>query len=485
MIAKILRATVVVLFLALLVACAVAPGTGRTIFTGGLSEEDEKALGYEQHPKMLDAFGGIYDDPELNEYITSVGDLLAENSELANLEFTFTVLDSPIVNAFALPGGYVYVSRGLLTLARNEAEVASVLAHEIGHVTARHSAERYGQGVIANIATVGVGILAGGAAADLSQTVGSVALKSYSRDQEFEADTLGIRYLARAGYDTGSSADFLRQLQAHSRLEAELAGNPEAADSFNIMQTHPRTVDRIKKAAKNGKITPVANPKVGEELYLRMIDGVVYGDNPDQGVIKGREFLHPALRFSFEVPKGFRLNNAPTHVLAQGPDGSVIFFDRAPESFGGPMTRYLRDVWAKTDLNELQAIEINGMKAATGWLRSSGRSGNLILRGVAIQYDKDTVYRFLFAAPEGQHDRYSVPFRRTTYSFHKLSSKEAARIKPVRIRLHEVQPGESAADIAARMPFEELKLKRLLVLNGLTDPSQVRAGDVLKVVSTK
>ena len=482
MIARVLKCAATFLLAGLLAACAVAPGTGRTIFTGGLSEEDEAALGYEQHPKMLEAFGGTYNDPELKRYIESVGRLLAENSELSNLEFTFTVLDSPIVNAFALPGGYVYVSRGLLTLARNEAEVASVLAHEIGHVTARHSAERYGQSVVANIATVGVGILAGGAAADLGQTVGAVALRSYSRDQEFEADKLGIRYLARAGYDTGASAEFLRQLKAHSQLEAELAGDPEAADKFNIMQTHPRTVDRIKKAARNGAVTPVADPKVGEEVYLRMIDGVVYGDNPDQGVIRGREFLHPALRFAFEVPKGFRLNNAPTHVLAQGPDGSVIFFDAAPESFSGSMTRYLRDVWAKTDLRELQPIKINGLEAATGWLRSAN---DQILRGVAMRYDANTIYRFLFVTSESLNERYALPFRRTTYSFRKLSAKEAQAIKPLRIRLHEVKPGESAADIAARMPFTELKLKRLLVLNGLTSSDQVKPGDLLKVVAAE
>jgi predicted Zn-dependent protease len=483
MIVTFFRRIAVLLVLSVLAACAVAPGTGRTIFTGGLSQEDEKAIGFEQHPKMVEEFGGDYADREVQAYVSRVGQKLARQSELPNLSFTFTVLDSPIVNAFALPGGYVYVSRGLLALARTEAELASVLGHEIGHITARHSAERYGQSLAVGVASVGLRVFGGDLASQAGQTLGTLALRSYSRDQELESDTLGIRYMARAGYDTDAAASFLSKMYAHSRLQAQLAGKPEAADDFSILQTHPRTLDRVKLAKKKAAVQPVAEPIVGENAYLREIDGLVYGDNPDQGVVRGLKFIHPPLRISFEVPPGFRLVNAPSYVLAKGPDNTFILFDRAPELYRGPMTTYLRDVWAESDLENLERITVNKMEAATGRLRVSSRSGQRDLRGLAIRYDDDTIYRFLFVSPANQTARYADPFRRTTYSFRRLSKREAAAVKPQRIRLHTVKSGESAADIAERMSVESARLEHLLVLNGLSSAREVKAGDVLKIIA--
>jgi len=483
MIVKLTRLAAVGFLLSLLAACAVAPGTGRTIFTGGMSQEDEKAIGFEQHPKMVEEFGGGYADAELQTYVSRVGEKLARQSELPNLAFTFTVLDSPIVNAFALPGGYVYVSRGLLTLAGNEAELASVLGHEIGHVTARHSAERYGQSMAVGIASAGLGVFGGGLASQAGQSLGTLALRSYSRDQELESDTLGIRYMARAGYDTEASATFLRKMYAQSRLEAQLAGDPEAADNFSLLQTHPRTLDRVNQAIKKSAVQPVPEPIVGKRAYLQAIDGMIYGDNPESGVVRGLSFLHPALRFAFEVPPGFRLANAPSHVQAEGPDKTFILFDRAPESYRGPMTSYLRDVWVEGDLEDLERITVNKMEAATGWLRVPSRSGDQDLRGLAIRYDSDTIYRFLFLSPANKTGRYAEPFRRTTYSFRRLSKREANAIKPLRVDLHTVKSGESAADIAARMPLESARLEHLLVLNGYSSANEIKAGDVLKVVT--
>ncbi len=483
MIVKCFRLTAALLVLTLLAACAVAPGTGRTIFTGGMSEEDEKAIGFEQHPKMVQEFGGKYADQDVQAYVSRVGQKLAQQSELPNLTFTFTVLDSPIVNAFALPGGYVYVSRGLLALARTEAELASVLGHEIGHITARHSAERYGQSVAVGIASVGLGVLAGDLASQAGQSLGTLALRSYSRDQELESDTLGIRYMARAGYDTDAAASFLSKMYAHSRLQAQLAGKPEAADDFSLLQTHPRTLDRVKLAKKRAAVQPVPEPIIGEDAYLRAIDGLIYGDNPDQGVIRGLKFIHPPLRFSFEAPPGFRLANAPSHVLAKGPENTFFLFDRAPEQYRGPMITYLRDVWAESDLEDLERITVNGMEAATGRLRATSRSGEMDLRGLAIRYDENTIYRFLFVSPVNKTARYAESFRRTTYSFKRLSQGEAAAVRAERVRLHTVKPGESAADIAERMSVESAKLEHLLVINGLSSARELEPGDVVKIIT--
>jgi len=472
-------------------ACETAPGTGRTIFTGGMSPATEARLGYQEHQKIVPQFGGAYADPAIDAYVTGIGNLLARTSEIPDLKFTFTVLDTPMVNAFALPGGYVYITRGLLALADNEAEVAGVLAHEIGHVTARHSAERYGQTMAANILGLGLGILLGsGPVTDLYGTVAGVALRSYSREQEYESDLLGVRYMSRAGYDPGAMATFLTKLLAHGRLEAELRGQPGKADAFDIMQTHPRTADRIARAIAEAGTKTVAEPmtgaepKTGREVYLGKIDGLLYGDDPEQGFVRGRRFLHPELRFAFEVPRGFRLFNGIKRVRAQGPEGAVIVFGRAKKPSPAPMTAYLTQVWAEgVPLREVERITINGMEAATGHTRMNARSGAVDVRLVAIRYDAANIYRMLFLTPPKVTGPLQQALRETTYSFRKLGAAEAAALKPLRLAIHRVRPGESAAAIAERMPFADYRLRRFLVLNGLTEGTALSVGQKVKVVT--
>jgi predicted Zn-dependent protease len=472
------------LILSLLSACETAPATGRTIFTGGLSAEKKAQLGYQEHQKIVPQFGGAYADPEMSAYVTSIGNLLARTSETPGAKFTFTVLDTPIVNAFALPGGYVYITRGLLALADNEAEVAGVLAHEIGHVTARHSAERYGQTVAASIVGAGLGILlGGGAATDAYGAVAGIALRSYSREQEFEADLLGVRYLSRAGYDPGAMSTFLSRLLAHGRFEAELRGQPGRVDEFDIMQTHPRTADRIARAIRESSAKSVDRPMSARDVYLGKLDGLLYGDNPEQGLARGHRFLHPSLRFAFEVPRGFRLFNSAKQVAGRGPGGALILFDRARRPSRAPMTAYLTGVWAKSvALREVERLDINGMEAATGRTRLNTRSGARDLRLVAIRYDARSIYRMLFVTPPKATRPLLRAFRDTTYSFRKLSAAEAAALKPLRLEIHRVRPGERAATIAERMPFEDYRLRRFLVLNGLAQGADLPVGRKVKVV---
>jgi predicted Zn-dependent protease len=477
-------AAALVLLLPVVAACAVAPATGRTIFTGGLTPEKEAELGFEENKKVLKEFGGAYNDPELARYVSSVGKLLARTSEMPDLAFTFTVIDSPIVNAFALPGGYVYVTRGLLALADNEAELAGVLAHEIGHVTARHPAERYGQTVLAQGATLGAGLLLGGAAQDVTGAGAMLFVRSWSRDQEHEADLLGVRYLSRVGYRPQAMASFLTRLQAHSRLEAEIQGRPGKADEFSLLQTHPRTAERIELAIREAGATPVADPLVARDLYLGKIDGLLYGDDPKEGVIKGRRFLHPDLRFAFEVPDGFHLLNSPKQVAARGPEGAAIVFDRAPKAAGASTTDYLTRDWAKdTTLRDVEAITVNGLAAATGQTSVRGKQGALDLRLVAIQGEGKSVYRFLFVTPPKLTGPLAEGLKRTTYSFRRLSPGEAAAIKPRRLRLYRVRPGDTPSGISGRMAFESYRLQRFLVLNGLDDNSRIRPGQTVKIVT--
>ena len=244
-------------------ACSTSKSDGSLSLASGNIDDDIR-LGQEEHPKILQQYGGAYDDPELAAYNDRIGQRLKSVSEYADIPFTFTLLDSEVVNAFALPGGYVYVSRGLLALAEDEAEVAGVIGHEIGHVTSRHGAERQTAtmlgGVLGVLGTIGGAVLAGDAGAQLGQQLGQVAigggLAQYSQSQEFQADKLGVRYLARAGYDTEAMGDFLEALQTNAELQARLNGQTLGSGGFDhFFSSHPYTPDRVTRARERSDDT--------------------------------------------------------------------------------------------------------------------------------------------------------------------------------------------------------------------------------------
>ncbi len=467
----------------LLAGCTVNPATGESSFTAFMSPEDELRVGREQHPKILREFGGSYDHARANAYVDTVGQKLARVSDLPNLRFTFTVLDSDVVNAFALPGGYIYISRGLLALANPEAELAGVLAHEIGHVTARHSAQRYSSAVVAGLGTALLGVVAGGAVAQLGEQGAAVYLQSYSRDQEFEADILGVRYLARAGYETGSMASFLASLNAYSELEAKASGLPDPATRYNIMSTHPRTGDRVVAATKAAQTAPVANPRVGNFAHLDAIEGIVFGDSEGQGFVRGPVFAHKVLGFRFEVPDGFHISNGTRQVIARGPNKALILFNADTRPYTGRMTDYLGSVWApSTKLTNLEAINVNGMEAATATTRLSQRGNTVDLRLVAIRFEPNRIYRFMFATPPAITEQLSIPLRRTTFSFRRLSEREKADLQPWRVATPEVTAGRSVSQLSRDLPLPGPKEEWFRVLNGLAPSSEPFVGQRVKIV---
>jgi predicted Zn-dependent protease len=465
--------------------CSVNPATGESSFTGLMSETDEQSIGRENHPKVLQEFGGAYPDQQVQQYVSSLGNLLARASDRPNQRFTFTVLDSPIVNAFAVPGGYIYVTRGLLALANNEAEVSGVLAHEIGHIAARHSAERYSKGVLLSIPAVLLGVVTGSQeVANLAGSAGAVYLQSYSRDQEYQADLLGVRYLSRTNYDPYGMASFLAQLEADDKLDSKLAGNPQMADQNNIMASHPRTADRIQRAIQEAGGTQVNDPIVERDLYLRKIDGLLYGDQPEEGYIRGRRFAHPTLRFEFEVPAGFHMRNTSSAVVAVRADGGQIAFDRETERFSGGMLNYLVDQWApQLDLRDAEWIDVNGLEGATGTSRVNTKAGTRDIRLVAIRARNNAIYRFLFISKPELTNQLAAGFRQTTYSFRELSAGEAAQLRPQRIEVIPVQSGDTVDSLARRMAFDDYRVERFLVLNGLKRSDRLQAGQLVKIIA--
>jgi predicted Zn-dependent protease len=477
----------------LLGGCSTNPATGASSFTGFMSPEQELEVGRDQHPEILKEFGGEVDDPKLKAYVDRIGQRLAKQSEMPDLKFTFTILNSDITNAFALPGGYVYVTRGLMSLASSEAELAGVIGHEIGHVTARHTAQRYSRSVATGIAATAVGVLEAvflgtNIAGQLGQQAGQMYLAGFSREQEFEADTLGVRYLTRGGYSPVAMSTFLAKLQAESALAAELAGKPGSTNDLNIMATHPRTQDRVREAIAaaqaQGAVAPDA--RLGKEEYLATIDGMEYGGDRRSGFIRNREFIHPSLRFEFEVPSGFQLVNSDKNVMARGPNAATIIFDRdaRPQTASMAMPTYLQSVWARgARLQGVEQIKINGLDAATGVTRLSGNSGTRDVRLVAIRFDANTIYRFMFMTQPGDTASQNEPFRRTTYSFRKLGDSEAANVKPLRIRVVTVGAGDTVDTLSRRMAFDTAQAARFRVLNGLQPNDSLRAGDRVKIIA--
>jgi len=468
-------------------SCTTNPETGRSQFTAFMSPEEEARIGAEQHPKLMETFGGAYNDPALARYVGRIGGALALNAKTSVGRFTFAVLDTDIVNAFATPGGYVYVSRGLLALCRDEAEMAGVIGHEIGHVTARHGAERFSTstltGIGAAIASIGLAIATGSRApGDLISTGANLYLASYSRDQEFESDMLGVRYNALAGYNPGAMADFLGQLGASSRLSAQIRGlDPSVVDQTNYLATHPRTADRVQSAEAQAGQFDDAGAR-NEAAFLERIDGMVFGDQPEQGVVRGREFRHPDLRMAFTVPNGFTIVNGQRAVQAFDGQGAVVIYD-IDRFEGRNAADYIRRGWAtNAKLSRLERIDVNGLDA--GAAATVGQVGGVAadVQLVAIR-DGDRAHRFAFASPRGRTAALSEDFRRTTYSFRKLSEQEAESITPMRVDIVTARSGDTASQFARRMPFDRFQMERWELLNGRNRNDPIRAGEKIKLVA--
>jgi predicted Zn-dependent protease len=446
----------------LLAACQVAPGTGRQAFNI-IPAGQEAQMGAEAHPDVLAQFGGAYDDPALQAYVAGLGQRLARASEVPDAEFRFTVLDSDIVNAMALPGGYVYVTRGLVALAGSEAELAGVLAHEIGHVTARHSSQRVSRQVLGDLVAGVVGAVIGvPGVGELAQLGSGAYLQSYSRDQESEADSIGIRYLGGAGYDPRAMAGFLARLYDQARLEAIIAGrSPDDIDAFNFMASHPRTLERVQAAT----MAATAGGIVGRDEFLARIDGLTWGRDPAEGVVRDRAFLHPGLGIRFQVPPGFTLANSDDKVTASHPQGAVIQFDTAPG--GGDMLAYLGQSWApRLRLSDPETLIIARMPAATARTRAQTTDGTADLRLVAIDGGAGIIFRFLLATRPGDTG-FAVALRDTATSLRRLSPEDETALRPLRLRVVTPQPGDSAEILADRMALPDHRLERFRVLNGL------------------
>lgn len=466
--------------------CTTNPTTGEKVFTGGVTVAEESRLGREQHPGVVQYFGGEYGSPKLKAYINRVGQKLARHVERKNFQYRFTLLNSSTVNALAAPGGYLYVTRGLLAMADDEAELAGVLAHELGHVTALHYVRSQGSSVIANILTAGLGIALGEGAGQLGGFVGQGVLASHGREHELESDSLALRYLARAGYDPNGMVRFLRKMRAEDQFQIkQMGGSPDQVDQTGYLSTHPATVERLRKAQEQVAQYNVRNPIVGKDRYLNQIDGILYGDDPDQGFVRGRAFVHPKLRFRFEIPRGFSLQNTPNEVQGSSADGSAFIFSLADKIFRGPMTSYVSQVSVGNGrLSRVERLTINGMDAATGIGKGRTQQGHVDIRLVAIRMSPQHIYQFLFITPESRTSRHTAAFRQTAFSFRELTASEARALKPLRIRVVQAGSGDTVQSLSKRMAVDQaFAEEKFRLINGLDSSEGIRAGQRLKLIT--
>jgi predicted Zn-dependent protease len=436
-----------------------------------------------QQASLLAQAGGAYGGP-VQAYVTEVGDRVARSAGRQGC--TFTVVNSDTVNAFAAPPGcYVYVTRGLLAILNSEDELAAVLGHEVAHVAANHSGRRQQRSMFTGLGALALGVLTGsGEVAQIAGRVGQLNVLSYSRGQEFEADSLGLRYLVQAGYAPHSLVDLLSALQAEDRLEARLRGAEPATTTPVWGRTHPLTADRIARASQLARQAGPPDLPERKDPFLAAIDGLVYGDDPSQGFVQGRRFAHPAMGIAFEVPPGFTATNSPTAVRIAGPQGLAAEFTTGRMGQAG-LEAYAEDVLrAAAGQTPLQAgpaerTRINGVDAVVVRALASTRSGPVEVTVAAYRPESGQAFHFLMLAPAGRSDAFDPMIG----GFRRLSPTEARTLRGQRIEVTTVRPGETVRTLAERMAFEDLRQERFELLNGLEPGDPLPPGARVKLVT--
>lgn len=463
-------------------SCSVNPATGEQQFTGLLPESQEASVGASEHQKVRETYGDFIEGP-ISEYVNRIGQKVAQGTERPDVQYKFHVIDSPIVNAFALPGGYIYVSRGLLALANSEAEMAAVIAHEIGHITARHAATRMSHGVLAGLGAAILSAATGSDAVGQIANVGSnLYIKSYSRGQEDQADELGVRYLARAGYDPNAMARFLSSLDAQTKLDQKIAGQSEGA-GMNYFSTHPVTADRVNHANALAMNAGGGQNVINRDVYLSMINGLPYGDSEAQGFVRGDDFYHTKMGFTFHIPQGFVVQNNPSELIAAHPGGSILILDSGRDDQSRDPLSYLTQNWMKNKSPQgAESITINGLRAATAAFAGTANGKSVMIRVVAIEWKPGQFFRFQMAIPETAGTDIVESLKKTTYSFRALTAAEKSSIKPMKVRTFTAQAGMSVQQAASKMAFSTYQEERFRVLNGLGNGNMV-PGQIYKVVS--
>lgn len=474
----------IVILLALmsvLAGCATNPATGKTDFVM-MSEQEELGMGQKYSQEILKQYPR-YEDAKLQSYVQQVGERVARAGDRPNLQYHFTVIDTPDINAFALPGGYIYIHRGLMAYLGSEAELAAVLGHEVGHVTARHSVRQQSQSSAWNILGQAVAIGTGvNAAADLTNVLGTAFVRGYGRDMELEADGLGAKYLARAGYDPTAMIQVVRVLKNQedfARDEAARKGQATQPVGYHgLFDTHPDNDQRLKQVVGPAQALAGGQQELGVERYLKAIDGMPFGDSAASGVRRGQNFYHSELDFTLSYPTGWGILNQPAALVGFTADQQAYIGMKLVQR-DGQLTpaEYLRKGTGGRLAAE-ESFQQAGLTGATGVVPGSPA------RRIAVIYQKDRAYLFV-GAVKGRASLESVDdqFMQVIRSFRPMRADERKLAEPRRIAVVQVKSGQTVEQFAnAESGPQSDSINRIRLLNDLYPTGEPKPGDWLKVV---
>lgn len=477
---RLIQAACLVSTFLLLDSCAKNPVTGKRDLML-LSESQEIAMGKQSDPDIIKFFG-LYDDKNLQKFIEEKGQQMAAISHRSNLKFEFKIVDSPVVNAFAVPGGYVYFTRGIMAYFNNEAEFAGVLGHEIGHITARHSAKQYSNAMLAQI-----GLVAGMALspefaqfADLAQSgIGLLFLK-FGRDAESQSDKLGVEYSTKINYDAHEMAGFFQTLD---RLQSQ--GGGEEVPTF--LSTHPDPADREAKVAKLAddwkRKTKSTSLKINRDSYLKMIDGIIYGEDPKQGFVENNVFYHPVLKFQFPIPQQWSIQNTPQQVQMASKDGkAMMILTLAP---GGSLEAAADAVLKNYQLTLIESKKdnVNGLPAIAMIADQVSQEQQQNLRTLiyVIEHEKN-IYAMIGVSSTTLFNTYASTFKASMERFNTLNDAEKINKKPDRIRVKTVQQNSTLSEALKGYRISDKRIEEVAILNGMNLTDRVEKGTLIKVI---
>ena len=472
-------------------SCAVNPVTGKKELML-MSEDQEKALGIQSDPGIVAGFG-LYEDETIQAFIQEKGVQMGKISHRPDLDYQFKVLDSPVVNAFALPGGFVYFTRGILAHFNNEAEFAGVLGHEIGHVTARHSASQYSKQMLAQ-----VGFIAGMVVSEEFRQFGDVAQQGlgllflkFGRDDESQSDELGVEYSTKIGYDAHQMADFFGTLnrmreQSGQSIPTFMSTHPDPADRYNKVHEH---ADKWQQNKNVGELA------VNRDSYLQMIDGLVYGEDPRQGFVENNNFYHPELKFQYPVPNGWMTQNSPQQVVHASQDQKgIMLFTLAQGNSPQEAAQTVLEKY-KLTLVESNNVRVSGFPALAmiadqipqqeqgqqPMTPEQQRANTARTMIYLIQYN-GLIYNFIGVASLNDFNNYTMTFSNTMNNFRSLSDPDKLNRQPERIRIKRVGRDNTLASALTSFRISSDRHEELAILNGMQLTDVVKAGTLIKVV---
>jgi len=468
-------------------SCAVNPVTGKKDFVM-MSEAQEVALGKQSHAQILKQYPR-YKDERIQRYVNNIGQQLAKKSHRSNLRFTFTVVDSPDINAFALPGGYIYVTRGIMAYMNSEAELAGVLGHEIGHVTARHGVRQQSAQTMTGLLGAAVAVGTKGKYNDLIGTASQALVSGYGREHELEADRLGAEYLARTGRDPEQMIEVVGVLKDQEVFDRDVAKaeGREPRAYHGLFASHPRNDRRLQEVVRAARQYAGQVPKIddGRDRYLKMLDGMVFGDSLEQGVVRGNAFYHGPMDFKVSAPRNWKITNSPTKLIFLR-EGEEAYMELRSQPIGA--ARSPQEVLAKalgqSAKGSGKALRQGGMRGyqqlATVEKLPWGQSGEALF---TVWFKGDTAWLFISSAKTPrQFAAFNREFRSISHSLSGLSSQDRRQAKPRKVALQKMRRGQSVASLARVSALDSYKVEQMRLINGVYPDGKLPAGSWVKVI---